>query len=137
MKVMTTNDRRALVASITTAGSGNSREKNLPSAASQALAASDTSSRNPMPTTIVNDQNRCLMTPRTRPQLPEDTPQSPKRSVMAPRPVARRLPPALRALSIAARTASAPASPGEVLDLPDDLARAMMRISPGASAKTV
>jgi hypothetical protein len=76
------------------------------------------------------------------------TPQSPKRRVTTPRPVARRLPPALRALSIAARTAWAPASPARswtwsmicpwAASFPRRSAvRAMMRISPGASAKTV
>jgi len=76
------------------------------------------------------------------------TPQSPKRRVTTPRPVARRLPPALRALSIAARTAWAPASPARSWTWPmicpwaasfprRRAVRAMMRISPGASAKTV
>ena len=110
------NDRSALAVSITATGRGDSWEKNFPTAASQALAARDTSNKNPMPTTIVNDQKRSLMAPITprqglavTPQMvfsascsSPKTPQSPNRSVRAPRPLATRLPPALRALSIAA-----------------------------------
>jgi hypothetical protein len=105
MRVMMTNERRALVVSITAGGSGDSREKTFPTAASQAMVARETRSRNPMPTTIVNDQKRSLITPMTpRPGLvvtPQivfsascsspKTPHSPNRSVMTPSPVATRL----------------------------------------------
>ena len=68
--VMTANDRSALPVSTTPAGSGKPRAKNLPSAANEALAARDTSKRNPIATTIVADQKRVLMAPMTpRPGL--------------------------------------------------------------------
>jgi hypothetical protein len=65
MKVMTTNDRSAFMDSISATGKGRRPEKYFPRAASQALAARETRSKNAMPTTIVNDQIRVLMTPRT------------------------------------------------------------------------
>src|SRR3989442_11789479 len=70
MRVMVTNDRSTLAVSITATGSGNSWAKNFPSAASQALAARETSSRTPMPTTIAGrpDPLRVL-------QLPEHAPE--------------------------------------------------------------
>ena len=47
MRVMVTNDRSALAVSITATGSGDSWAKNFPTAASQALAARETSSKCP------------------------------------------------------------------------------------------
>ena len=72
---MVTNDRTALAVSITATGSGDSWAKNFPTAASQALAARETSSKNPMPTTIVNDQKRSLTAPITPRQGLVVTPQ--------------------------------------------------------------
>jgi hypothetical protein len=91
MRVMVTNDRSAFAVSMTATGSGDSWAKSFPTAASQALAARETRSRNPMPTTMVKDQKRSLMAAITpRPglvvtpqmvfsgvlQLPEDAPEA-------------------------------------------------------------
>ena len=56
--VITQNEITKLTVSSSIAGACRSCAKYVPSAASQALTASETSSRKPMPTTSVNDQNR-------------------------------------------------------------------------------
>ena len=68
--VITAKEITKFTASSAAAGAGSSWPKYVPTATSQALSASETSSRNPIPTTMAKDRNRSLSIATTpRPDL--------------------------------------------------------------------
>ena len=58
--VITAKEITKFRASSAAAGAGSSPPKYVPTATTQALSASETSSTNPMPTTIAKDRSRSL-----------------------------------------------------------------------------